>query len=1010
MTLLLACLGSSQCRADESSLSMVQYAPNEGTFVDVGRALTHSVTVHGLTSHASSTVVARMSLYHVARGDTVQSETVSFSIDAGGNSNPISLSKLTPKDAGVYELRCAIEPEPGYLWSAFRRRETPIVDSSRTIVAIRAGEPTKTEPSKPWETVDVIRPSESGWAVDQWLPKQATRLLPDSIGMSGELKSSQVAGETVSWIDPQNIYQAALPVLRHHIPHKITLRYPAAMAGDLRVEVAAGDNRSGNAIAFELTRDTRATIDSSPWTTRSFVYFPSGNDQIWLTNLSDARPVAVESIRIEAGPDRLSDAIVHSPRNRDAALVFPGMEWHQRMSSDLDRRDVMAKCSPRTSQMYRTWMATDRLMDDAIFRGMNGICIRVRDGDGNLFAAPNDSETLDVDRLRMVMRLAAKRDLNVYLLDEAIAGAATSLEINVNDETNFAGTIAAPQPVATTNQSSTAAPLALVSPTSDRVTPIERFVHGPAERLSIESALQHQLMSLPRAAGADEPRGVLIGQSDQLGTPPTSGAREALRWHRDLDVEACRLIDQLDPHLLLVQLPSDASMLTPKLANVLAAFTAMPTKDSHLHDVTEGSASTVRVHISRNADEAFVSMFNLAPWDNTVQFDCDASCRWTVVSGDTVVEPVDASVSMTWTGERAGNSMLETPSQTAPATATASITKPSGPTGLPPLAPGTRRYQVVVPTGGVVVIKSVADADPINDWIATPAGSDDAVAAIKQQITSIVQSIGTLGTPASCDGLVNGGFEQSGGMGLIGWLHAQHPPECVRIDTDEKFQGAQSVVLTTDSAVSTRTWLVSETITPPASGRLAVSMACRGELNENAPPHKIRVSIEATQGGVPIRHSAEIDIARSGQWEPKGIVVEADGITPEQTESMRLTIDSLSGGRVWIDDIQLHDHFPTAKEQAELQSQAFLAVQGLHRNNLTPSARLLHNQWARHLLTESPPTNKAESDETLTAPSVTGTSETATDKPTSTPAKTTEEAPPGMAERVRSWLPRPLRF
>ena len=105
-------------------------------------------------------------------------------------------------------------------------------------------------------------------------------------------------------------------------------------------------------------------------------------------------------------------------------------------------------------------------------------------------------------------------------------------------------------------------------------------------------------------------------------------------------------------------------------------------------------------------------------------------------------------------------------------------------------------------------------------------------------------------------------------------------------------------------------------------------------------------------------------------------------------DSLRLTIDSLSGGRVWIDDVHLHDQFPTAKERAELQSQAFLAVQGLQRGNLTPSGRLLQNHWACFLLTLGP------------AP----------------PAQQVMEAvepvdeTPGVAERIRSWLPRPLRF
>jgi hypothetical protein len=225
-------------------------------------------------------------------------------------------------------------------------------------------------------------------------------------------------------------------------------------------------------------------------------------------------------------------------------------------------------------------------------------------------------------------------------------------------------------------------------------------------------------------------------------------------------------------------------------------------------------------------------------------------------------------------------------------------------------------------------------------------------------------------------------------MGLVGWLHAQHPPGCVRIDDQEFAEGKHSVVLTTDPATTTRTWIVSETIEPPTSGRLAVSLACRGEVTEGDAGHRLRVSIEATRDREQIRYTNEFDVPGNGQWGSRDIVLEADGIDVPHVDSLRLTIDSLSGGRVWIDDVRLHDQFPTTKERAELQSQAFLAAQGLQRGNLTPSGRLLHNHWARHLLQLGP------------APQVEQAPE---------PAKPAEPAP-GVAERIRSWLPQPLRF
>ena len=169
---------------------------------------------------------------------------------------------------------------------------------------------------------------------------------------------------------------------------------------------------------------------------------------------------------------------------------------------------------------------------------------------------------------------------------------------------------------------------------------------------------------------------------------------------------------------------------------------------------------------------------------------------------------------------------------------------------------------------------------------------------------------------------------------------------------------------------------------------LAVSLACRGEVAGGDATHRLRVSIEGIRSGQPFRQSSEFDVPRDGQWQPRKVVLEAGGVNPADVDSLRLTIDSLSSGRVWIDQVHLHDWFPTSSERGELQGEAFLAVQGLQRGNVTPAARLLHNYWAQYLINQKPP------------------------QPATPVLQTTqqEQAPAGMAERIKSWLPRPLRF
>ena len=273
------------------------------------------------------------------------------------------------------------------------------------------------------------------------------------------------------------------------------------------------------------------------------------------------------------------------------------------------------------------------------------------------------------------------------------------------------------------------------------------------------------------------------------------------------------------------------------------------------------------------------------------------------------------------------------------------------------------------------------------DWYVRAHGGKDQLDEIAGQVSKIVDRLGGLADPPAYESLSNGSFESESSVGLVGWLHAQHPPGAVRIDNNEAIDGARSVVMSTEHSDGDRTWLVSEMIQPPRSGRLAVSLACRAAMSNTNATHRLRVSIEGTRAGEPIRQSAEIEIPQNGQWRPRQLVLEVEGVDPSSVDLLRLTIDSLSKGRVWIDDVRLHDWFPVSKERSELQGEAYVAVQGLQRGNLTPAARLLQNEWAQHLLKVKEP-----------AP------------PDVIEAAKAEETSAGVAERLRNWLPAPLRF
>ncbi|WP_037248465.1 hypothetical protein [Rhodopirellula baltica] len=252
-------------------------------------------------------------------------------------------------------------------------------------------------------------------------------------------------------------------------------------------------------------------------------------------------------------------------------------------------------------------------------------------------------------------------------------------------------------------------------------------------------------------------------------------------------------------------------------------------------------------------------------------------------------------------------------------------------------------------------------------------------------------------TPESL--LTNGGFEQrslpdaSARLGIPNWMHAQHPTDAVKLDPRSAFRGDQSVRLAARDSSGTQAWLISKNIATPDAGRVAISMALRGfrepskevsKPNESTLPIgnpvsrnpawtqanqqgsgssartnstekqsntlTLRVALEGSLDGQPCRHSREVEVPVDGKWQDSTVVLEWLDIDVENTKDLRVTIDNLSDGIIWVDDVFVTDWFASRSERAEIQSLAYLAVQGLQRDDIKAPAQLLNQFWAKQLL------------------------------------------------------------
>ena len=303
---------------------------------------------------------------------------------------------------------------------------------------------------------------------------------------------------------------------------------------------------------------------------------------------------------------------------------------------------------------------------------------------------------------------------------------------------------------------------------------------------------------------------------------------------------------------------------------------------------------------------------------------------------------------------------------------------------------GNRAYASLGPNGILVIRGKLEKNAGLQEWQSRISGGEPAEHRIRGQVTAVVERIAALSQLREYLKLTNPGFEKPTGVGIAGWMHSKRSDHSISIDSQEAIEGNQSIVIRNASSDS-KPWILSERFKAPDTGRLAVSIAFRAELNETqSVPHQVRIAIEGsgTNREIPIK---KIDVPRTGKWQPRSVVLEVSNLKPTAPDELVLTITSLSAGKLWIDDVHLHDWFPLESERRDLQGQAFLAMKGLQRDDFSGAAVLLHNPWARGLLGHRPFDMPAQNVTQKTSNKI-------------------ERKHPSVAERIKGWLPGPLRF
>jgi len=333
-------------------------------------------------------------------------------------------------------------------------------------------------------------------------------------------------------------------------------------------------------------------------------------------------------------------------------------------------------------------------------------------------------------------------------------------------------------------------------------------------------------------------------------------------------------------------------------------------------------------------------------------------------------------------------------------------------------------WRASLDTGELAAIRVPRMKSKSLNWSASISGSSTLMSEVGDTIRELAEVVAVNGEPPLLRSIENPSFEadsppmlttQAAGMGTTnpsttlltnvpGWLLSQHPVGCAVLDEEVALDGKRSIRLSNRDGRPGGTWIVSRAIPTPASERIAMSLMVRGEPSEEPAKSKpiiLRVAIEGAVAGSSMRQVISINVPRNGKWSQVPCRVQVDSLPRCGIESLRVAIDVMNEGTVWIDSVKAEDSFLTDQERTQLQSQMFLALGGITNGELSQASRLFESQWVQEMLRK--PAATLRPIVVNEAPTLDG------DVPNSDNDLVEEEAP-GIADRIKAWLPKPVRF
>ena len=260
---------------------------------------------------------------------------------------------------------------------------------------------------------------------------------------------------------------------------------------------------------------------------------------------------------------------------------------------------------------------------------------------------------------------------------------------------------------------------------------------------------------------------------------------------------------------------------------------------------------------------------------------------------------------------------------------------------------GNRNYSVVVPPYGMVAgffTQSAADIRSVAAEL--PRGATREVAAQAADFLRRVESIPNIQSELA----PNGGFETvDADGGIEGWEQQSGAGVDIRVDPLQQSQGRRSLRMSSSGPVA---WVQSEPLELVGTGRLIISFALRTDNPQQQP--ELRLAIN---GRLPDRQHYDFAPIGAGQAEDRQLTPEwrhfnlkLDNLPPEGLKDLRIEIDLMGAGTVWIDDVRVTE--PGFDEADEYQISKFVhsVSSELQDGNVVACDSILESYWPRFIL------------------------------------------------------------